>query len=144
MRTYSEARTYSKLNPSELVELKECYYIKGDWLTGFFLNGKQEGVFEYFNMYLLKYRDVYNSKIGQTEISCFRSNGDIRKHYFSKNNVMYGEYIEFNEDGTVNDHCFYNSDTHIKELDDLLDAERDEAFYFTLAMYGIDKEYTCQ
>ena len=142
MITYNEAKAYSEQNPDELVEFKECYSNKGGWLSGSFLNGKKEGMFEYFSNYMLKFRDVHNSGTQQTEQVHFRSNGMILKHFFSHRNLIHGEYINFNEDGTVNEHCFSKSGAYIEELDYLLDEDRDEAFYVTLALHGIDKEYT--
>ena len=142
MRTYSEALEYSKKNPTELVEFKKIYSNELTYLTGFFLNGKQEGVFEYFSNCVLLYSDVYNSKRLHSETTCFWSDGSVESCYFRKNKSMHGEHIEFNKDGTIESHYFTVNSYHITELDYLLDADRDDAFYVTLALYGIDKEYT--
>ena len=144
MRTQTEALEYSKQNPTELVEFMELFDNNNIRATGFVLNGKREGNSEYYYNGTLKYRDVYNSKTSHTEHIHFLNDGNIGRHFFSHGITSHGEYIEFNEDISVGGHKFYNLGTYIEELDELLDADRDEAFYFTLAMYGIDKEYTFQ
>ena len=150
MRTYIEAHEYSKLKPTELVEF---YSLRVDgitrmsggpkqYYTGFFLNGKHAGSHVYYSGNIPQYRNIYNSKTSQSEHTRFWSDGCIMKRYFKKTKSMHGEYIEFNGDGTPKYHQFLVNDKHIKELDYLVKDPRDEAFYFTLALYGIDKEYT--
>ena len=142
MRTYTEAETYSKKNPTELVEFKDLYPDRCEHWTGFLLNGKRDGLFEYYRGDILLYNDVYNSITLHSEHKWFTCDGSLELHYFRKNKVTHGEYKSFNEDGAVVDQYFYNSGTYVKELDYLVHEERDEAFYFTLSMHGIDKEYT--
>ena len=142
MRTYDEALEYSKKNPTELVEFYSLHSEEITHWTGFFLNGTFEGVFDYFGHDALLHRDIHNSKTDQTEHLRFRSNGSVSKHYFSRGVLVHGEYSWFNEDSTSSYHQFLVNDKHIEELDYLLDADRDDTFYFTLALYGIDKEYT--
>ena len=142
MRTYNEAHKYSMKNPTELVEFKEVCYDGSYFRPGSLLNGKREGVFEYFSYGIILNREVYNSKTSQTEHIYFWSDNSISSHYFRKNDIMHGEYVYFNKDRTVNDYCCYNSNTRIEELDYLINEPRDDAFYVTLSLYGIDKEYT--
>ena len=141
MRTYEEAEMYSKQNPTELVEFNQRYSSSDLW-TGFLLNGEREGVFEFFNTDVLKFRDIHNSKTLHSEHLLFMPDGSVSVHYFRRWPKMHGEYKRFNEDRTVNEHYFYNSDTHIEELNYVVNETRDDVFYVTLAMYGIDKEYT--
>ena len=144
MRTYDEALVYSKKNPTEVVEFNDYSNSINEWLSGSFLNGKKEGMFEYRRDNVLKIRDVHNSKTGQSEHIYFWSDNSIRSHYFSKDDIIYGEYKYFNEDGVAIKHKFYKSSTHVEELDYLVNELRDDTFYVTLALYGIDKEYTFQ
>ena len=182
MRTYDKAIIHSMKNPTELVEFKEMHCSGAAYQIGFFLNGEREGVFEHYRYSKLAQRDTYNSKMSCAEHLHFKLDGSVSRHYFSKDDIIHGEYkwfnikvnnsktlhtehlrfisngtiqphhfyntssyhgenMQFNEDGTVNDHCFYNAGDYVKELDELLDAERDEAFYNTVASHGIGKEY---
>ena len=141
MRSRIEAMEYSKQNPTELVEFKDLSSNVTTYWAGFFLNGEREGVFDYYSTNVLKFRDVFNSKTQHAEHLHFRPDGRICMHFFRRCRKMHGEYIEFNEDDTVRKHHFYKSGSHIEDLDYLLDAERDDAFYVTLALYEIDKEY---
>ena len=142
MRTYNEALAHSKKNPTELVEFRERYDINASVCCGFLLNEEREGIVEHFNSEKLVQRDIYNSKSSLSEHLRFWPNGTIRWHYFNKNNIMHGEYIRFDISGVVRTHQFYASCTLIEELKYLINQPRDDVFYFTLAMYGIDKEYT--
>ena len=142
MRTYHEALVYSELNPTELVEFKDLFSDGITYWTGFFLNGKHEGVFEYYISTGLAKREIHNSKASCTKHTYFMSDGSISKQYFRRRAKAHGEYIEFNEDGTIESHYFKVNSYHVTELDYLIKELRDEAFYFTLALHGIDKEYT--
>ena len=144
MRTYNEALEYSMKNPTELVEYREFFASKDDHRTGFLLNRKHKGLYEYYRGSILQHRGIYNSETSQAEHVRFRTDGTLSIHYFSKDDIIYGEYKYFKEDGTVTDHYFCKSGAHIEELDYLLDEDRDDAFYFTLSLHGIDKEYTFQ
>ena len=142
MRTCNEAETYSQKNPTELVEFKDWYFNRRSHLTGFFLNGEREGLFELFSDKKLKYTSVFNVKTRHSEHKRLVPAGTVDKHYFRKGVATHGEFVEFNTDGTVGIHRFYNAGKHVEELDYLVHEDRDEAFYVTLALYGIDKDCT--
>ena len=144
MRTYKEAMGYSKLNPTELVEYRDSFDSSDHLHTGFLLNRKHEGLYEYYRGSILQHRDIYNSKTSHSEHSRFRSNGTLSRRWFDRGTTRHGECTWFNEDETVTDHYFYISGIIIEELDYLVNEPRDEVFYFTLALHGIDKEYTFQ
>ena len=141
MRNYKEAIIHSMKNPTEPVEFKYAD-TNSKHRAGLLLNGKFEGTFEYHRDGILLSCEVYNSKIRHSEHTMFRCDGSIENHYFRKNKSIHGEFKWFNEDGAVIEHKFYKSGSHAEELDYLLDTDRDAPFYFTLALYGIDKEYT--
>ena len=142
MRTYNEAHEYSKQNPTELVEFCSVCDDRTEWTSGFLLNGKREGLNEYHRDGILQHRGIYNSETSQTKHIYFMPDGSVQRQYFSRRCVVHGEYIWYNEDGSVEHRYFYNSGSAVKELDYLFDEERDDAFYVTLAMHSIDKEYT--
>ena len=143
MRTYEEAMEYSLQHPTELAEFIYLYSNGGTMSTGSFLNGKREGLFTYYNHdNKVEQKDTYNSKTSHIERKFFWGDESLESHYFSKNNIMHGEYMQFNEDGTTGYHQFVVNDCYMEELDYLINEPRDEAFYVTLALYGIDKEYT--
>ena len=144
MRNYKEerARLYSIQHPNELVEFRDCYSNGTSSVVGFLLNGKREGTFEYYRDSNVVKREIYNSIILKEEHAEIRPNGNIRRQYFNRRYCAHGEYKWFEEDGTLFDSCFYNSGKYVEELNDLVNEPRDESFYVTLALYGIDKEYT--
>ena len=142
MRNYNEAMEYSKHNPTEVVEFKDSFDKYDQLHTGFLLNRKHEGLNEFYCNNILQHRDIYNAKTLHSEHLHFRSNGTISRHCFGRGCARHGECAWFNEDETVTDHYFYISGSIIKELDYLVNEPRDDAFYVTLALHGIDKEYT--
>ena len=142
MRTRTTALEYSKHHPTEIIEIKEKYSDGSTYFTGFALNGQREGLFEYYRGGIIVKREIYNSTTSQIEHTELRPDGNIRRQYFSRRHCTHGEAIWFDEDGTVTEHCFYNSDTYVNELSYLVNEPRDDVFYFTLALHGIDKEYT--
>ena len=141
MRTHKEAMEYSKQNPAELVECKEVYVDKGTQQTGFLLDGKWEGLFEYSRGSILLFSDTYNSKSSHVEHKCFWDDGSIASHYFTRKTIMHGEAINVRSAGSMYERYFVVNNQHMEELDYLVNEPRDEAFYFTLSLYGIDKEY---
>ena len=143
MRTTKEARQYSKQNPTELVEFKEVYSDGSTQRSGFFLNGKREGICDFYqhNPHVLDFRDIYNSKTSHAEVFCFWDDGRVASHYFTRKTIMHGEHMSISITGSVCEHYFVVDDRQVKELDYLINEPRDDAFYVTLALYGIDKEY---
>ena len=141
MRSYEKANKYSKQNPTRLVEFKEVYTVRGTQQTGFLLNGERDGLFEYSRGSILLYSDMYNSTTSHVEHKSFWNDRSIASHYFIRKTIMHGEYISFRITGKVRDHHFVVNDHRMKELNYLINEPRDEAFYVTLALYGIDKEY---
>ena len=140
MRTYEEARKYSKQNPDELVKFSDLCSDGTTERAGFFLNGKQEGLVEYYQNgpNALNFMDTFNSKTSYGEHKCFWKDGSVASHHFTRKNIRHGEVFHDNLDI----HYFVVDTIHISELDDLVNEPRDESFYFTLSLYGIDKEYT--
>ena len=124
MKTFdniAEAKEYSMFNPDELVKYsKYCHQVK-QYCIGHFLNTKREGA--------MLWKSTSN---------------DICYYFFYRNNIMHGEYKRSDDIENFNYHCFYVNGYHLEDLDYLLVTDRDEAFYVTLALYGIDKEHTIQ
>ena len=143
MRTTKEARQYSKQNPTELVEFKEVYSDGSTQRSGFFLNGKREGICDFYqnDPHVLDFRDIYNSKTSHAEVFCFWDDGRVASHYFTRKTIMHGEAINVRSAGSMYERYFVVNNQHMEELDYLVNEPRDEAFYFTLSLYGIDKEY---
>ena len=144
MRTYNKASTFSKKHPTQLVEFRDLYYNKTTCRTGFLLNGVFEGKIVYYQNgnKTAEYIDICNSKTSHVEHTCFWKDGSIERHYFTIKDIMHGEYIRISDTGSVSDNYFVVNNQHVKELDYMINEPRDEAFYVTLALYGIDKEYT--
>ena len=76
------------------------------------------------------------------EFKWFRITGEIHSNRFYKCSQVHGESILYNAVGVILKHCFMLNNRRVEELDYLVNDPRDEAFYVTLALYGIDKEYT--
>ena len=114
MRTYNDARIHSLRNPTEQVE-----YILSNSSTGILINGKREGL-------------------------CRSKNEHAYWYSFLKSNKLHGEYKHHSTNGCVISNYFNINNERVEELDYLVNEPRDDAFYVTLALYGIDKEYTIE
>ena len=123
MISASDAMIDSRINPGIVVPFQMTSKLfNPDQIksSGAFLNGGRHGEF-------IWYFDT----------------GAIECHCFFKNGESYGEYVYYAINGCVLEHSFRSTNgTRIDELVYLFDEPRDEAFYFTLALHGIDKEYT--
>ena len=121
MCDYYDKLCESEKNPTELISFESTFHNDSSKpeFTGSLLNGKSEGSFVWY----------------------FRT-GAIEANTFFKDGIYHGENIRYNKCGAVLRHVFYKHQVHIEELDYLVNEPRDEAFYFTLSLYGIDKEYT--
>ena len=142
MRTMHEAIAYSKKHPDVLVEFKDLYPDSTNNLSGSILNNELEGEIKYYYHGVIEYKDVYDARSAKSEHTIYRRDGSISDQFFCKTSSQHGEFISFDTNGVVTTHMFKVNSYYIKELDYLLDEDRDEAFYVTLALHGIDKEYT--
>ena len=118
---YITARRHSITVPSEIVVFEDQHNasVKSSTVKGTILNGLIEGTI------------VWYHSTGILECQC---------QY--KNDEGHGECIYYNEEGVISDNYFIINNERVEELDDLVNEPRDESFYFTLSLYGIDKEYT--
>ena len=114
---YITARLYSAANPNEIFTYAIAY--DKTTITGTVMNGVRNGI------YTVYYGD-----------------GDLRWRMFYKDDIKHGECVYYDENGKLMNHYFNVNNIRMKELDYLLNEPRDDAFYVTLALYGIDKEYT--
>ena len=119
MRLYLDALSYSREHPTELVAYKRITGIGAGVNYGAFLNSKQHGIFSWHDR-----------------------RGKLNCKHFKRNGMSHGEYMLFNDSGDVTIHSMYCNGAIIEALSSMLCDERDDAFYVTLALYGIDKEYT--
>ena len=116
---YITARRYSVANPAEVVLFKDRHIAPPTpRVEGALLNGQLEGLVLWYT----------------------RSSG-LECQCLYKNDERHGECIYYNEDGKPANHYFAQNNDIIEELNYLVNEPRDEAFYVTLALYGIDKEY---
>ena len=144
MRRYTAALVYSNKNPDEVVPYIDLYPNNTTRALGFLLDGKDTGVYEHYNNNKwIDQRIIYNSMSNHKEYIWFWAPGEIKRHQFYKNRELHGEMLVVESNGTISINRFYLHGVYAEEIDYLLDTERDEAFYVTLALYGIDKEYTC-
>ena len=118
---YIAARRHSRTFPSEIVVFEDYHNasIKLSTVKGTMLNGLIEGT-----------------------IVWYHSTGGLECQCQYKNDERHGECIYYDEEGVVIDSYFNINNERVEELDDLVNEPRDESFYFTLSLYGIDKEYT--
>ena len=120
MTGYRDAMLDSRINPGKLLQFQTTFSSDQIKSKGAFLNGEREGEF------------IWYFDTGEIECQCFFKKGE-----------SYGEHIYYDIYNCVDHHSFRSTDgMPIEELDYLLNEPRDDAFYVTLALYGIDKEYT--
>ena len=145
-----DAISYSRKHPTEEVEHKmKCMTRdignineKSVCHTCYFMNGKRHGMeYSVFNNGVVRDRCNYVNGEREGLHEVYYDNKQIRCSRFFVNGKVHGEYRFYNECGIIETNCFFVNYIHEKELNYLVNEPRDEAFYFTLALYGISPEH---
>ena len=135
---YGIAIQYSTYHPYEQVKFCDLSYRNSVELMRGLNNGKY---IRYYHSGECQDIHFFVDDVRHGEYTLFCKNGEISKQLFYKNDALHGEYIDKNK---INDHHFFINGVQMDDLDYLINADRDEAFYVTLALHGIDKEHTIQ
>ena len=117
MHEYWRAKRKSEETPDVIFTYAIAY--DKTTVTGTIMNGVRNG--------------IYTGYYGDGVIGC---------RMFYKDDIKHGECMYYDKNGELMNHYFNVNNTHMKDLNDIVNEPRDESFYFTLSLYGIDKEHT--